>query len=62
MVKNPTVNAGDSRDLTSIPREDPLEKGWQPTPGFLPGESNGQRSLTGDSPWCRIELDTIEVT
>ena len=27
--------------------EDPLEKGWQPTPVFLPGEFHGQRSLAG---------------
>ena len=25
---------------------------WQPTPVFLPGESYGQRSLVGYSPWC----------
>ena len=25
---------------------------WQPTPVFLPGESHGQRSLTGYSPWA----------
>ena len=25
----------------------------QPTPAFLPGESHGQRSLAGDSPWGR---------
>ena len=24
---------------------------WQPTPVFLPGESHGQRSLVGFSPW-----------
>ena len=24
---------------------------WQPTPVFLPGKSNGQRSLVGYSPW-----------
>ena len=24
---------------------------WQPTPVFLPGESQGQRSLVGCSPW-----------
>ena len=33
---------------------------WQPTPGFLPGESHGQRSLAGYSPWGRKELDTTE--
>ena len=32
------------------------------TPGFLPGESQGQRSLVGDSPWGRKESDTTEVT
>ena len=32
-------------------QEDPLEKEWQPTPEFLPGESHGQRSLVGYSPW-----------
>ena len=25
---------------------------WQPTPVFLPGESQGQRSPVGHSPWC----------
>ena len=28
-------------------QEDPLEKGWQPNPVFLPGESHGQSSLAG---------------
>ena len=31
---------------------------WKPTPVFLPGESHGQRSLEGYSPWGRKELDT----
>ena len=29
----------------------PWRKAWQPTPAFLPGESHGQRSLVGYSPW-----------
>ena len=33
---------------------------WQPTPGFLPGEFHGQRSLTGYSPWGCKESDTAE--
>ena len=38
-----------------LSQEDPLEKEWLPTPGFLPGESHGQRSLEGYSPWsCRV--------
>ena len=41
---------------------DPLEKGraWLPTPVFLPGESHGQRSLEGYSPWHCKESDTTE--
>jgi len=31
-----------------------------PTPVFLPGESHGQRSLVGCSPWGRRHLDTTE--
>ena len=37
-------------------------KAWQPTPLFLPGESYGQRSLAGYSPWSCKELDMTEVT
>ena len=33
---------------------------WQPTPVFWPGESHGQRSLVGYSPWGRKESDTTE--
>ena len=29
----------------------PWRRKWQPTPEFLPGESHGQRSLGGHSPW-----------
>ena len=35
---------------------------WQPTPVFLPGESQGQGSLVGGHLWGRTELDTTEVT
>ena len=31
--------------------EIPWRRAWQPTPMFLPGESHGQRSLAGYSPW-----------
>ena len=33
---------------------------WQPTPGFLPRESHGQRSLVCCSPWGRKESATTE--
>ena len=35
---------------------------WQPTPVFLPGESQGQGSLVGCHLWGCTELDTTEVT
>ena len=35
---------------------------WQPTPVFLPGESQGQGSLVGCRLWGRTELDMTEVT
>ena len=31
----------------------PWRRAWQPSPVFLPGESHGQRSLVGYSPWGR---------
>ena len=37
-------------------------KQWQPTPVFLPGESQGQGSLVGCCLWGRTESDTTEVT
>ena len=35
---------------------------WQPTPVFLPGESQGQRSLVGCRLWGSTETDTTEAT
>ena len=64
MVKNPPANAGDIRDLGSIPRSGRSPGGGNgtPTPLFLPGESHGQRSLEGCSPRGHKELDSAEAT
>ena len=35
---------------------------WQPTPVFLPGESQGQQSLVGCCLWGRMESNTTEAT
>ena len=43
-------------------REIPWRRGWQPTPVFLPGESHGQRSLTGYSLYSHKQTDTTETT
>ena len=51
VVNNLPANAVDKR-LRFSPwvRKIPWRKAWQFTPVFLPGESNGQRSLVGYSP------------
>ena len=35
---------------------------WQPTPVFLPGESQGRESLVGCCLWGHTELDMTEAT
>ena len=49
VVKNLPVNAGDLRDEGSVPEwgKIPWRRKWQSIPVFLPGESHGQRSLSG---------------
>ena len=42
--------------------KNPWRRAWQPTPGFLPGESYGERSLAGYNPWGRKESDMTEAT
>ena len=56
VVKNPSVNAGDIRDVGLSPGR------WQPTPVFLSGESHGQSCLAGYSPRGGKKLDTTKVT
>ena len=43
--------------VQSLSWEDPWRRAWQPTPVFLPGESQGQRSLVGYSPWGHKKSD-----
>ena len=60
VVKNPPAHAGDR--FSPWVGKIFWRRAWQPTPVFLPGESHGQRSLAGYSPWDCKELDTTEVT
>ena len=64
VVKNLPASAGDGKRLGLIPWAGKIcwRRARQPTPVFLPGESHGQRSLAGYSPWGHKELDTTEVT
>ena len=62
MVENPPANAGDSGDLGLIPGSERSHGrgNGNLTPVFLPGDSDGQRSLVGHSPWGHKEWDTTE--
>ena len=59
MVKNLAANAGGVREGV---RKTPWRRAQQPTPGFLPVESHGHRTLEGYSPCGHKEWDTTEVT
>ena len=64
MVKNPSANSGDIRDLGSIPgsgRSSGEENG-NPLQYSCLENPHGQRSLVGYSPWDCKELDRTEVT
>jgi len=52
VVNNLPANAGDIRDVGSIPElgKSPGRRAWQPTQVFLLGESHGQRNLAGYGP------------
>ena len=61
MVKNWLVMQ--KTQVRSLGWEDPLEREWLPTPVFFPGESQGQRSLAGYSPWgCKVPHVTEQLT
>ena len=60
MLKNPFLNAEDTRERDSIP-------GLKRSPGIgndnqLQGKFHGQRSLVGYSPWDHKESDATEHT
>ena len=64
VVKNPPANAGDlrdERDAGSISGMGRSPGGGHGNPFFL-GESHGQRSLAGYSPWSCKESDMPEVS
>ena len=60
--KESTNKPGDAEDMCSIPGSGRSPGRGQPTPVFMPGESNGQRSLAGYHSWTHKESDTTEST
>ena len=59
VLKNQPTNSEDVRDqVRPLCQEDPLEEEMATPPIFLPGETHGQRSLAGYSPWDpRVRYD-----
>ena len=51
----------DSR-ISRIGAKIPWRRTWKLTPIFWPGESHGQKSLAGYSPWGCKESDMTEAT
>ena len=62
LVKNSPATVGDVSDKEFDPwvRKFPWRRTWPPSLVFLPGESHGQRSLVGYSPWGHKESDMTE--
>ena len=60
MLKNLSTDAGDRKDVSSIPGSGRSPREGNGTPTFLPAEFHGQRSLEGYSPWGHKELDMTE--
>ena len=60
VVKNSPANAGKLERYRFSPwvGKIPWKRAQQPTPIFFPGESHGQRNLTGYSPCGLKELDS----
>ena len=58
MVKN--LPAMWETGVRSLGQEDPLEEGMATHSSILAGESHGQRSLVGHSPWGHKESDITE--
>ena len=62
--KESAYSTGAAGDAVLIPGsgKSPWRRAWQPTPVFLPGESQGLRSLAGCSPQGHKGLDVTEAT
>ena len=63
MVKNlPAMQETQETWVRSLDWEDPLEEGMATHSSILAGDSHGQRSLGGYSPWGCKDSDKTEVT
>ena len=62
MVKNCQCRRHKTWRFDPWVRKIPWRRAWQPTPVSMPGESHGQGSLVGYTPWGRRDSDTTEAT
>ena len=62
VIKNLPAKAGGARNTGLIPGlgRSPGVENWQPTPEFLPGKFQGQRSLEGYTQWGHRKSDMTE--
>ena len=60
--KNKKLKKKKRHRFNSWVRKIPWRRVWQSTPGFLPGESHGQRSLEGYSSQGHKESDKNDIT
>ena len=62
VVENPPMQETQETQVPSLGWEDIRRKAWRPAPVCLSGESNGQRSLVGYSPWgCGVGHDCSDL-
>ena len=61
-TKQNTWVSGEKKIYLQSTKENGWRRQWQPTPVFLPGESQGRGSLVGCRLWGCTESDTTEAT
>ena len=54
------LNGHEPEQAPGVVGKIPRKREWEPTPVFLPGESQGWGSLVGCHLWGRTELDTTK--
>ena len=62
MVTITPANAGDVRDMDSVPGLGMCAGVWQPTPVFLPGEPHGRRNLVSYGTYKELAMTSVKIS